>query len=381
MTSKRVLMLFTLLVALATLSGCGRRQSLLEPDRRAVKEVRAFGNEEAIARAQDRATQQKSADAYTLLAHIFALASRGREAREALDSALKIDPTFPPAAVMKAQLLLSEGKAADAEKLVRPVLAKHPDVVEAYELLGRALRRLNRSAEAVTVLQDAVKKHGREATLYWALGDALDDCKQYAEAKKVFLRALRLDRKTAELRLAYAQVLLDSGDKAQAAKLALEGVKLRPDSPQVRFVAGTHLYNAGRAQEAVAQYKESLVLDPGNPAAANNLALILADMQVDTTTAVSWARKAAVAVPRSLAVGDTLGWALARDGQYKEALELLNRVHKLWPDNSAVQYHLGWTLAKTGKRAEGLALVQKAAASKREDIAPLAQKALAELSR
>jgi tetratricopeptide (TPR) repeat protein len=371
-------LLAALAVTVLASAGCGKRRSLLEPAPRARKAFESLGADEAVARAQSRAQRERSADAYTELAQIYTLANQRRPAREALQQAVKVEPTFAPAAVMLGSIRLEEGRGAAAEKLMRDLLAAHRDVPEAAEILGRALLGQKKVDEAESIVRDALKRHRNIPGLYWVLGDILGWRGQYQGSAVNLARAVALSPKLPELRLAHAQALLGAGDKAAAAQAVQQAVALAPESARVRFLAGTVLCGAGQADEAIAQYREGLVLDPANPALANNMALVLADEQRDTSAAVSWARKAIAAVPQSLAVADTLGWALARDGQLADALPLLRQVHKQWPTNPAVSYHLGWALATSGKRAEGLALLRQAAGGGRNDVAPQAQKALGE---
>lgn len=366
-------------MALAILcAGCGRRASYLREDPRARRDIDRYGKAEAVARAEDLANQVKSADAYTLLAHIYALAGNPKLARETLNKALQVDPTFPAAALLLAELNLQDRKPAEALKLTQQVLKAHPEPIEAYEVQSRAQLSLRQFDQCEQTVRDGLKQ-ANSPTLHWVLADVQTEQGKTDEAKKSFERAIRAGSEMADVRLGYAQLLLKVGDKEEAAKQARKAAELAPNNAALRYLVGTDLYEAGYLDEAVAQYREALVLDPNHPAAANNLALILADRQQDTSAAVAWARKAAVLAPRSAAVADTLGWALARDGQYQDGLRILQVAYKALPDNPAVKLHYGWTLAKTGKKAEGVALIRQAAQAPRPDLKPIVDEALKEL--
>ena len=374
------MMLVAVAAVILTASGCGRPRSLFEPTPRVQREVLKYGTEEAVARAQERADSERTVQAYGDLAQTYALTKQPKLARQTLEKAVSLDPTYPRTAVLLARILLSEGKGVEAEKLARGILTKYPNQPEASETLARCLMGQGKQEQAQQVLTTALQSHGNRAELHWAQADLFAIQGRFDDSLKQYQQALKLSPQNTSLRLSYIRPLMAKGDKEQAVAEALKAVEQQPSSADVRFMAGATLQQAGRDSEALAQYKETLVLDPGMFAAANNLALLLADRQQDTSAAVTWARRAVQGAPRSLACADTFGWALARDGQYQQGLSVLRVVHKAWPDNPAVWYHLGWTLVKAGQKDEGLKLLRQTAESGRDDAAKQAQKALEELS-
>lgn len=373
------------------LAGCGSRSSLLEPDRRVVSELQRFGAREALARAELRATQKNSAAAYTQLAQTRAAVAAGlsgqaekamgKKATDALDRALRLDPAYFPAAVQKAQLLLDSGQPRAAEQLLRGLPDAARRSADAAGLLARALAVQDRAAEAEVAAREGLKSHPRDPRLHWALAVAQALLRQPEEADQSFARAIELAPRLGRLRLAYAEFLRGEERHDEAAVQALKAVELAPDSAEERFVAGTELYMAGQLPEAIAQFREALVLEPGHPRCANNLALVLADEQLDTASGVAWARTAVRADPDDPKLAETLGWALARDGQYEQALRILKGLHKRWPEVGAIHYHLGWTLVMVGQRAEGLALLRQATTADDANVARQARQALEAFAR
>jgi tetratricopeptide (TPR) repeat protein len=375
---KTRVVLAILLAGLIVCGGCGRRKP---PDVgvRLEADVTRYGLPEVVARSRQEVQDRPTAESYDYLARAYAVAKQMKPARQALEKAVSLDPAYPSSAVMLARVLMQENRTADAERMMRTVLAKHPDSSEAAEVLCRALLKQSRGAESEQVAQEALKHNGNEPLLLWARADTYAVLKRAAEAEKDYLRAIALAPKNIPLRMAYVQALVSLDKKAEAARAAQETVQLSPNAAAVRFMAASTLHQAGQMEEALAQYKEALIIDPGMVAAANNLALLLADRRQDTSTAVAWARKASRLAPRSLAVGDTLGWALVRDGQYEEGIQVLQAVARGWGNNPSVCYHLGWAYASTGQKAAGRKLLQQAAAAK-ADVSADALKALRESS-
>jgi tetratricopeptide (TPR) repeat protein len=275
--------------------------------------------------------------------------------------------------------LLQEGKGATVEQMMRVLLEKQPRSDEAAEVLCRALLAQSKPTEALAAVEEAIKRVGNSKSLLWARADTLAVLKQYDKSEHDYSAAMKSDPKSIPLRMSFVQTLVTAGKTDEGAKLAVETAQLAPNVAEVHFMAGGALYQAGRVDEGLAQYKEALVIKPDMVPAANNLALLLADRNQDTGTAVAWARKAAAAAPGNIAIADTLGWALARDGRVEEALPILREVHSAWKTNPTVWYHYGWALAKSGKMSEGLKWIQQAASSG-SDCAAAARKALQELS-
>jgi|LSQX01.1.fsa_nt_gb tetratricopeptide (TPR) repeat protein len=374
----RIHITFALLLAALIIcaSGCGKSK-IATPDARLSADVLSLGLPEVLARSQEQVKAEPTAENYDYRARALALGRQPKPARAAIEKAVSLDPTYEPSAVVLAQALMQEGKTEAAAQMMRALLQEKPGASAASAVLCRALLKQNRPSEALTVVEEALKRDRKSANLLWARADTKSTLKQFDEAAQDHRRAMKLDPKSIPLRMAYVQTLMLSGKKDEATEFALETVTLAPNSADVRFMTATALHQSGKLDEALKQYKETLIINPAMVPAANNLALLLADRQQDTGTAVAWARKAAAMAPRSVAVADTLGWALARDGQYGDAASILRGVSKTWTDNPVVWYHLGWVLAKSGSRAEGIALLRRAAKSKSE-IAADALKALQE---
>ena len=80
--------------------------------------------------------------------------------------------------LLKARTLMSEGDHPQAEAAARAVLGLRPDDVEAAAVLGEALIQLRRPAEAEAVLRPMVARHPDRAGLRTALGRAIALCEE-----------------------------------------------------------------------------------------------------------------------------------------------------------------------------------------------------------
>ncbi len=115
--------------------------------------------------------------------------------------------------------------------------------------------------------------------------------------------------------------------RANASEEALvafeEAVHIRPDFWNARFALATIRQQQGNFAEAITQYREMLRIRPNDAMSMNNLAWLLATApHGDPDEAVDWARKACeLTGQRNPSTLDTLGVALAAEGDFEEAIE------------------------------------------------------------
>ena len=105
--------------------------------------------------------------------------------------------------------------------------------------------------------------------------------------------------------------------------------------------------------------RKAVALDPNYGRAYTNLGAALAKSG-DFAEAVDVFEKALALEPNSLAAHMNLGLALREKGDLEAALEHLRRVASGDPDNAGVHYELGQTLRQSGDLAGAVAAFEKA---------------------
>ena len=117
------------------------------------------------------------------------------------------------------------------------------------------------------------------------------------------------------------------------------------------MLLGTELELAERREDAIKLYEKLLKTNPKAEPAINNLAALLLDYRTDKA---SWARALELAktleTAENPAVLDTLGWAHYRNGQYAEAVSVLERVVAKAGQFPIFHYHLGMAYVATGNK-------------------------------
>jgi Tfp pilus assembly protein PilF len=116
----------------------------------------------------------------------------------------------------------------------------------------------------------------------------------------------------------------------------------------------------GDLAKARRSYEQVLTADPRNGAAANNLSLLLSDMNLELPRALQLAQIAQQAAPNDPRVADTYGWALYKNDRAEDALKILKDCAAKLPDSPAIQYHLGLTAQKVGDIALSRTALTKA---------------------
>ena len=157
-----------------------------------------------------------------------------------------------------------------------------------------------------------------------------------AEGRLTRSLALRLTR-------AYQQASTGSSQAVAALERWLE---IEPEDVEIRRMLGQLLELQGRPEEAIAQYEELLGSGSNDPVVLNNLAWHY--FRAGNSKAAELAARAYELSPDNGSIVDTYGWILFRQGEYDEAIALLQRAALLSPENPEIQFHLAAAEVRIG---------------------------------
>ncbi|HEU4622145.1 MAG TPA: tetratricopeptide repeat protein, partial [Burkholderiaceae bacterium] len=102
-----------------------------------------------------------------------------------------------------------------------------------------------------------------------------------------------------------------------------------------------------------------ITLRPDDPHAYNALGYSLADRRLRLDEARQLVEKAVQLAPDDPFIADSLGWVEYRSGNFKRAIEILERAYAIRPD-AEIAAHLGEVLWAAGERARAEALWRSA---------------------
>jgi tetratricopeptide (TPR) repeat protein len=290
-------------------------------------------------------------------------------------------------ALQNARALYRARQWGDAETLCARVLERHPQDLQAIELLGLIAARTHRAPLAlellgrlVTARPDVPFAHNNYANVLKLLG-------RFAEALQSYDRALQIDPEFAEahnnrgdvlrrlgrldealqsheravrLRPGHAEAHNNRGNTLQALGRLDEALqsheqalRLKPELAEAHNNRGAALQALGRLDEAVPAYERALQLDPEYAEAYNNRSSALQALgQIDA--ALQGYRRALQLRPGLAEAHSNLGNALQALGRFGESLQSYRRALELNPNLAEAHGNCGKALQALGRREEAL---------------------------
>ena len=237
------------------------------------------------------------------------------DARKAFTTALQLAPDNAMALEQLVNLDLMEGKYAEALQQMQPQLEKNPKLAAPHIL---------------------------QAQIFMAQGDT-------NKAEAALSKAVELQPEIETSHLLLARLYMDSRQNEKAlAELQIAATKNTNDVTPLWLAALIHDdqkdYKAARDA-----YEKALVMAPKFSHALNNLAYLYSENLVDLDRAHELAQRARALLPNDPSTADTLGWVLCKQGQYAQALGLLQEATSQLPGEPEVQFHLGKTYYLMGQ--------------------------------
>ena len=170
------------------------------------------------------------------------------------------------------------------------------------------------------------------------------------EARKYLadLPAVTIDQRV-QVRQAEAQLLRDANDFTGAYAVLEQALKEHPDTPDLLYDAAMVAEKLDRMDDAEARLRRVVELKPDDAQALNALGYTLVDRTTRTQEGLVLIEKAHKLAPDDPFILDSMGWAMFRLGRYAEAETYLRRAMKERPD-AEIAAHLGEVLWAKGER-------------------------------
>lgn len=294
----------------------------------------------------------------------------------------------------EASRLHRAGRASDAEKIYREVLAESPGEPDALHLLGILSHQQGRLDEARNLLSQAVEKQAGRPGFHIALGRVLADKKQWDAAAAEFRRALSLRAEAPECCYLLGRVLAEAGKLEESVRAFEACVRLAPHHLGAWNQLGRQLTALERFDAAIIAYQAIAAAQPENRQAWLNIGNLQLHQRrfdeaesmysrvigIDPRFADGWYGIAAahIGADRPEDAERALSEVLSRNADHVEALlalalierdkgavdkalARLQRAAELGPDHPRVRYELGVTLYLLGRGDEAAPLLRQAA--------------------
>jgi tetratricopeptide (TPR) repeat protein len=280
----------------------------------------------AEAELQPLATSQPAnAGVATLSGVIAARKKDAAAARSAFERALQLDPSAIEALSGLVELDLLEQKPAEAKLRVE-----------------RQLKATKPRADVLTLAAHLASRTGDERA-----------------AESFLRRAIEADPNALQAYVTLGQIYISQG-RLDAAKAEFEALSRHQTRPVAALtMAGMVGQVMGRTSEARVLFERVLAMEPRAVVAANNLAWIYAESGENLDVALELAKTAAVALPKSAEVQDTLGWVYYKKKLSSEAVTTLTKCVDIDPRNSMYRYHLGMAHLQAGNTSVGREMLER----------------------
>jgi tetratricopeptide (TPR) repeat protein len=292
---------------------------------------------------------------------------QGRFADAALEfeRAVALAPAEPQALLALGRERLRQGRAREAETLLRAAHDRQPDSAATAAALARVLGlHLGRLEEAFALVHRALAAGGggsleERAPLQVIRGELLLEEGAFREARGAFAQALADPVSGEAARIGLARsfnlegiALSEGGDDEQAIFAFKRAADLDPGWSGPCVNMGVAFGRLGRAAKAVEAYRGALERDAQNPVAHFNLGTALAELGQSAEAARTLEELLAVA-PDYPRVRGALANVLGELGEFDRAVALLLEELDIDPANAGAWSSLGLAYACSGSVERG----------------------------
>jgi tetratricopeptide (TPR) repeat protein len=184
------------------------------------------------------------------LARLYRLRNEHDKAEDVLRGVLKTDPDDEPAIEQLTQLLLDEGKSADAVSLLEGMTSRTPSPV-LLDLLGDAYTQTKDLAKAEQAYRRASDLDPSELSHLRGLGQTLMAEEKYSEALVVYQKLADLMPDDADVYLRTAQIYRELHQLERAEENLLKARQYAPGSLEV-------MYNEAMLYQAQGRYEDAI---------------------------------------------------------------------------------------------------------------------------
>jgi len=328
---------------------------------------------------------------YAMLAQILEQKGNTKEALIVLEEA---SAQFKTAELMMGygQLLAKDGQYQAAKEVFSRVLVKEVDHVEAMFSLGLVYLKLEEAGQAKEIFEGLYEKRAFQSKAAFYLGQITYRQKEYESAISWFekvgqgpifidsqvniaminaemddlpaarsvLQRLRnrFPKNSARFYILEAEFLIEAAQHKALYQLMTEAIVKDPDNLALRYARSIAANEIDELKIAEQDLLFILAQEPENVNALNALGYTLASKTFRFKEARKYLTQALSLKPDDSAIIDSMGWLNYREGNYEEALALLETAYRKSPEGE-IAAHLGETLWMLGRQEEAKRIWQE----------------------
>lgn len=198
------------------------------------------------------------------LARLYRLKNEHDKAEQVLRGILKTDPENEQAVEQLTQLLMDEGKSAEAVSLLEGITAHSPTPV-LLDLLGDAYSQAHELAKAEQAYRKAAEADPSEPSHQRGLGQTLLAEEKYSEALKVYQKLSDLMPDDSDVYLRIAQIYRELHQLDKAEENLVKARQYAPGSLEVMYNEGMLYESQGRYDDAIRVLSDAVTGIKGQP--------------------------------------------------------------------------------------------------------------------
>ncbi|MEM6913661.1 MAG: tetratricopeptide repeat protein [Pseudomonadota bacterium] len=254
-------------------------------------------------------------------------------------------------AVVLAFVRLAQDNLEGALEVLQKGRAAMPQSDEIVLLEAAVLVQLGRDQEALSLAQSAAELGAGSAPLALRTAELLEAEGRDQEALAWYRRSVDVERTTPQAVVALSGFYAARDQVPEAADVLVRGLDAFPTSEVILVRAARIEERLGNIEAAADIYRGLLRDDSRSLAAANNLALLIADHLYQDPERLAEARRLAEQFRQSTnpSLLDTLAWVQFRSDNTEDALALLEFAVAAEPGSPQLHYHLGRVLEELGE--------------------------------
>jgi tetratricopeptide (TPR) repeat protein len=211
------------------------------------------------------------------LARLYRLKNEHDKAEHVLRTILKNDPENELSVEQLTQLLMDEGKSAEAVTLLEGITAHSPSPV-LLDLLGDAYTQAHELAKAEEAYRKAMELDPSELSHQRGLGQTLLAEEKYSEALTVYQKISDLMPDDSDVYLRMAQIYRELHQLDKAEDSVLKARQYAPGSPEVMYNEAMLYQAQGRYEDAIRVLSDAVTgikaQSPTQPSRRRSLAIL-----------------------------------------------------------------------------------------------------------
>jgi tetratricopeptide (TPR) repeat protein len=250
----------------------------------------------------------------------------------------------------QAASLSVEDHLDEAIAAVRQALARDPEIVEGYMLLGNFYKKANRAPDAIAAYRDAPARDSDHQNALFSPAPAYKDEGRLDEAQVGFGRARSLDPRNGKVLWQLADLYMRKGDSARAEAVITDALERKVDEHRLLLKLGESRIEAKRFDEAERAIKAALEKKPGLALARFDLGLVY-EGQGQFDKAIEAYDAELAANPKAYRSAFNAAKLLQRTGRMGEAIAHFRKVVEIEPTFGTGQLYLAKALLDAGDLA------------------------------